>query len=369
MEMKANELKELAHKITYGKASDQEIMAFNRWYDARQYGQSEWNTSELGSQAEVHDLIKSKIDTHISPSKRSFIWQRLIYVAASVTLVLILGLLFYIYKGDDREKIVAFNGKSTLTLPNGKKIPISGTHGSLIIDPSRFSYQDGSLLTDKENLEEKTSDIQLEVTTQRGTRQQIRLPDGTNVWLNANSKLKFPAEFSKTVRSVTLTGEGYFEVAKDPAKPFTVRSRQQDVEVLGTQFNISAYDDEKSVKTTLIEGSVKLSDGKASKKLIPGNQAVNIAGQIIISNIDVNVAVAWKNKMFLFHNEDIKTIMRMIERWYDVQVVYIGQPTLETFSGGVSQFENLSQVLNSLESTGKVNFKVKGKVIQVTMAN
>jgi transmembrane sensor len=369
MKMEHDELKELAEKITYGRASDNEIMVFNRWYNARQHGQSEWDIAQLGSQSEIHDLLKAKIDGQIYPTKHGFIWRRLAYVAASVSIVLMLGVLFYIYNGDDREKIVAFNGKSTLTLPNGRKIPISDSHGSLIIDASKLSYQDGSVLTDKENLEQEAPDRQLQVTTQRGTTQQIRLPDGTNVWLNADSKLEFPAEFSKSRRSVILTGEGYFEVAKDAARPFTVRSKQQNVEVLGTQFNISAYDNEKSVKTTLIEGSVKLSDNSVNKKLIPGNQAVNTEGKIIVNNIDVNVAVAWKNKMFLFHNEDITTIMRMIERWYDVQVVYSGEPTLETFSGGVSRFDNLTQVLNSLESTGKVRFKVKGNVIQVSMDN
>ena len=165
---------------------------------------------------------------------------------------------------------------------------------------------------------------------------------------------------------VKLTGEGYFELAKDKLHPFIVKTNRQEVAVLGTHFNISSYDDDLVEKTTLLEGSVKLSASGNSKVLKPGQQAKLYDGKIQINETDTDLAVAWKNNEFVIESESIETIMKMIRRWYNVEVVYIGEKTSQRFSGKVSRFDKMSKVLEIVESTGEAHFEVKGRTVYVS---
>ncbi|MNL26796.1 fec operon regulator FecR [compost metagenome] len=193
------------------------------------------------------------------------------------------------------------------------------------------------------------------------------LSDGSKVWLNAASSLSFSTTLNEQgKRRVKLEGEGYFEVAKDKMHPFVVESEGQEVEVLGTHFNISAYKGEALMKTTLIEGSVKVLAQGQQKILVPGSEAVRSGNDILVRNVDAALAIAWKNDKFVFENERIQTVMKMVERWYNVQVVYEGEMPEDVFGGSVSRFDNVSQVLKILESTGRIHFKVEGRKIYVS---
>lgn len=203
------------------------------------------------------------------------------------------------------------------------------------------------------------------LSTAKGETYKVNLPDGTQVWLNAASSLTYPARFTSTNRKVTLTGEGYFEVAKDKAHPFIVGTDKQDVTVLGTHFNINAYTNESATKTTLLEGSVKVTADNQQQIIKPGQQAALRNGGIKVLEIDTELATAWKNNKFIFDGDDIQYIMRMVERWYNVEIVYDTYTANEKFYGGVSRYENVSEVLKSLESTGKIHFKVEGRKIFV----
>lgn len=212
------------------------------------------------------------------------------------------------------------------------------------------------------------------MSTPRGGQYKLRLPDGTDVWLNAASSITYPTAFINGERNVSVTGEVYFEVAKDKSKPFhvTVKSGSSDmkIEVLGTHFNINAYDDESSIKTTLLEGSVKVALGAESSLLKPGQQSVvqqnkstnNIA---VLSNVNLDEVIAWKDGYFQFNRADIKTVMRQIARWYDVEVVYEGAIPKDKFVGDLPMDANASQVLRTLEKV-QVHFRIEGKKIIVT---
>jgi ferric-dicitrate binding protein FerR (iron transport regulator) len=192
------------------------------------------------------------------------------------------------------------------------------------------------------------------------------LPDGTKVWLNAASSLKYPAAFAGNERRVELNGEAYFEVSKDPSKPFFVKTASQTVAVLGTHFNINSYTDESATKTTLLEGSVKVTGNNGqSVKIKPGEQAINYANAISIKeNVDTDEAIAWKNGKFMFKNTDLQTIMRQLSRWYDVDVEYQGKIEQKHYMGRISRNVPVSQIFEILKTSG-LNFTINGRKIIV----
>jgi ferric-dicitrate binding protein FerR (iron transport regulator) len=192
------------------------------------------------------------------------------------------------------------------------------------------------------------------------------LPDGSKVWLNAESSLRFPTAFTGNQREVTLTGEAYFEVAKNKEKPFRVEVDGMSINVLGTHFNVNAYLDENNIRTSLLEGSVKIIKGNLSELLKPGYQAVLNKKQdkIRITDADMDGVMAWKNGLFQFDGADINTIMHEIGRWYNVEIVYSGKVPARTFEGKISRNAELSEVLRILELS-KVKFSVVGRKIIV----
>ncbi|MDB5087420.1 MAG: FecR family protein, partial [Mucilaginibacter sp.] len=202
------------------------------------------------------------------------------------------------------------------------------------------------------------------VSTPRGGHYQVILPDGSQVWLNAASSIRFPTAFTDKERKVEISGEAYFEVAKNKALPFVVKVNSSEVRVFGTHFNVMAYTDEAAIKTTLLEGSVQFSNGSASCMLKPGEQSeLTKSGQVkVISGVDVDNAIAWKNNMFDFENTDIESVMRQLSRWYDVDVVY-NKKVNDRFFAEIPSSSKLSEVLKALELTGKVNFDIQGRKI------
>jgi transmembrane sensor len=216
-------------------------------------------------------------------------------------------------------------------------------------------------------LKNKSSEVVYNtISTPRGGQYQLMLADGSKVWLNAASSLRFPASFVGKERKVELLGEAYFEVAKNAKMPFKVKVNGMEVEVLGTHFNINSYENESTIRTTLLEGSVKINKNNSSSLLKPGQQAqMNKAGEIkIINDADVEEAIAWKEGKFQFDRADIHDIMRQLTRWYDVDVEYKGTVSSH-FGGTISRDVNLSQVLNMLHLTGEVKFQVEDRKVVV----
>ncbi|MEO6730332.1 MAG: FecR domain-containing protein [Ferruginibacter sp.] len=207
------------------------------------------------------------------------------------------------------------------------------------------------------------------IATPRSRQFQLVLEDGTKVWLNAESSIRFPTTFDKKERRVEITGEAYFEVAKNAAKPFTVSVNGMQVQVLGTHFNINSYSDESAIHTTLLEGSVRVIKDKEAKMLIPGQQAQlgNNGSFNVVKNVNTSEIVAWKNELFSFHDTDLKNLMRQVARWYDVEIVMPENIGPTTFNGNISRRSNLSDVLKMLELTDEVSFSIEGKKVIVHM--
>jgi ferric-dicitrate binding protein FerR (iron transport regulator) len=203
------------------------------------------------------------------------------------------------------------------------------------------------------------------LSTARGEQYQITLSDGTKVWLNAATTLTFPASFaSQAERAVEVNGEAYFEVAADPARPFKVRTRQQQIQVLGTSFNVNTYADEPFATTTLLRGAVSINGTQVLK---PGQQAVSTEnGTLKITTVNTDGIIAWKNGYFEFNDENIYEVMRKIARWYDVEVIYEGDIPTNEMEGTISRFENVSKVLNTIEKAGLLKFRINEKKIYVS---
>ena len=259
--------------------------------------------------------------------------------------------------------------KAVLTLADGSKIVLDSAHNGQLAQQgnAKVVNQDGHVTYHAGGKDGEI--VYNTMATPRGGQYQLVLPDGTKVWLNAASSIKYPTTFAGKERKVTLTGEAYFEVAKRN-NPFIVSiqspSGDGEVEVLGTHFNVNAYGDEEMVKTTLLEGSVKLVRNNKSILLRPGQQAGygNNDGPELLKDADMEEAVAWKNGVFLFNEAGIETVMRQVERWYDIEVSYAGKIPAGHFSGTVNRNANITQVLKILELSD-VHFRIEGRKIIV----
>lgn len=325
----------------------------------------------------ARDKINRKIPS--SPVRSINRYLRTWWAAAAI-LILISAGIFTLFNKTSKDQPIA--GKqapaSEIITPGGNKAVLTLADGTTIILDSAangtLSQQGNSKVIKKENgqLAYQSSNaaqaaIQYNtVTTIRGGQYQLILSDGSKVWLNAASSLRFPASFAGKERSVELTGEGYFEVARNPAMPFKVKiNGESEVSVLGTAFNINAYPDERTMNTTLIEGSVNFTavNGE-SVKLKPGQQAQSGSAVSVINNVDIDEITAWKSGWFNFDRADIASIMRQVSRWYNVEVVFQGQPSKKTFSGIVSRSHQISEVLKIMEKAG-VRFRIDGRKITV----
>lgn len=341
--------------------------------------------SEAKLSAKFLDLMEHArsmdIET-VRPSKVKRFSKILSYAAAVIILCLLSITAYYYYNHNNTEadkivqnipvlpesnEILPGGNKATLTLSNGQVIDLTNTQNGTLPTQSAIKIEKSNGLLSYSPENNKISEMNFNtISTPNGGQYQLILSDGTKVWLNAASSLKYPISFQGTERKVELTGEAYFEVASDKSKPFRVASKDQEVVVLGTHFNINAYGNEGSSQTTLLEGSVKVNVHNNIKLLKPGQQArVLPSSEIkIINNVETDAVIAWKNEKFQFVKADIQTVMRQIERWYDVEVEY--QAKISThFGGSISRNVNLDQVLNILQQTEKVRFEVKGKKIIV----
>lgn len=260
-----------------------------------------------------------------------------------------------------------------LTLADGRRIVLDSAQNGVVSQQGNLNVikNGGQVIYTKQGIVDETTYNTM--TTQRGKQFQLVLADGSKVWLNAASSIRFPTSFIGKERKVEITGEAYFEVAKNPSMPFKVyisptpgEAEGALVEVLGTYFNVNAYDDEQAIKTTLLEGSVKVTKGGASRLLKPGQQAqLPQKGEIILINkVDVEAVVAWKNGRFMFDGSDMKTIMAQVMRWYDVDVVYEGTMPERFFSADISRNTHLSVFLKVLEESD-IHFRIEGRKLIV----
>lgn len=259
------------------------------------------------------------------------------------------------------------SNKAILTLASGKVISLNDVANGIISKQKDLTVkkQQGGIVEYVASAEDKNP-VTNSISTPRGGQYQLVLSDGTKVWLNAASSLKFPSSFVGRNRTVELTGEAYFEVTKNKEMPFIVKFNDASIEVLGTHFDIKAYDDEET-KATLAEGSIKMNKNNQQKMLVPGQQVVvsKGAGNLEISPANMDEALAWKNGYFIFHDASIESIMKTAARWYDVDIAYDAGLKNKKFGGRVSKYKNISELLKNMELTGTIHFKIEGRRVTV----
>lgn len=371
----------LAKKWLAGKITDKERLKFDQWYNSFDDSQHELFSDE--TEQVMEDRIKQAIfnKAGLVQGRTTKLWPRIAIAAAAVG-ALVIGIYFFNAPGrlNDRRDALSYTNdiapgrnSAILTLPDGKTISLSDAKTGVVIDAGQIKYSDGTTVMSSSG--DHIGAQMVSASTPRGGTYQFTLPDGSKVWLNAASRISFPSQFSRDKRKVILEGEAYFEVTKKHS-PFIVSSRQQEVAVLGTHFNISAYFGEAHVKTTLLEGRVRVTHltyaGVATKItspviLKPGEQSLLSKDRITVSKVNTEAAVDWKNALFIFDNDKLEDIMKKVARWYNIEVVYLDQEVKrELFSGRISRSQNVSEVLNKLSQTGAVKFKIEGRRILIT---
>jgi len=376
------QVKQLIQNYLEGQCTEEETALLESWYlkQSTSFGRPDAEMIERSEEMMFNFLENSMVE------KRTVrLWPR-IAIASAVALVVI-GAYFFrsSFSTMDQENKAVLSadiapGKNgaTLTLANGRKIAINDFLAGNIASQSGVKISktnDGQIIYEVTGQGTTKTEYNT-LTTTRGEQVQVRLPDGSRVFLNAASSLRYPASFAKSAkRSVRLTGEGYFEVAKDKAHPFVVTSANQEVEVLGTHFNINAYTDEKAVKTTLMEGSVKVAarvaegpvgGGSMDKVLKPGQQSLLTENGIEVTEVNPDEVMAWQKGYFRFYDEDITSIMRKVSRWYNIEVEYSGALPKKGFNARITKYAGIREFLRKLEKTGDVHFKIEGRKVIVS---
>ncbi|MCP2025330.1 hypothetical protein L1276_000470 [Flavobacterium sp. HSC-32F16] len=378
--MKETEILELLQKYKNGTLSHEDKDQLDAWY-LKKASTSKLQLSEYELE-NSYEYLESKLPLH-QETKVISIWPRVV-AAASIALFLGTGI-FYFTKSKEKEKqiqvvekqneIAPGGTRGILTLSNGKQIVLAN-----ISEKDTIAHEgDKEEVTIKMNANgeityiinpnaagSKEDNSFNTLSTPTGGQYNIVLADGTKVYLNAVSSLKYPTQFNGDKRIVELEGEAYFEVAKNKNKPFIVKSDNQSIEVLGTHFNVHAYANESVVKTTLLEGSVAVTSKNQKTILKPGQQSdvSESFSKIKVREVDPETAIAWKNGRFKFDNADLKSVMKQLERWYGIKAEYRGDVSDVRFNGGTFRNKNLSEVLKVLE-LNNIKFKVEGKTVIV----
>jgi len=369
-----DQAEDLAEKWLAGNITPEEQAIFDKWYDAQP---EQIPTVEASSREEFRELMLRQIKSERSnkKNKRSSLVIKRSWLAATIAACILIAFGLFRYLGRQNEKMDSSiriaqmvqpgGNKALLTLSNGHTISLDEAQKGLLFSEGSVtvSKSESDLLIYKPNgqITEAARSYNT-LSTPRGGKFSIVLPDGTKVWLNASSSIRYPTVFTGGERKVTLTGEAYFEVVHNERMPFSVQIGKVTVADLGTHFVINGYENEPQLKVSLLEGAVKVIAGKTlnSKVLQPGQQAqLDQNGLIkVVNNADIQGEIAWKNGLFNFSGSDLKSIMRQLERWYNIQVEY--PPNLPEYHFGGQTYMNvsLSEVLKVLELNG-IHFKIE----------
>ena len=389
--MDKDALESLLDKYQRGECSPEEVQMVESWYAS--YDSRETQSLSKARQMEMYHSLTQKIQEETEQAgsrqlaRRKKIMLRVVGIAASLLLVISTLYVFNAQhtKGNapvsaikivPQHDLLPGSEKATLTLGDGTVVNLEEVKPGLVASQGNaklIKLSNGRLTYKIDKITSGYIPVN-EIRTPRGGAYQVVLPDGSHVWLNSTSSIRFPAEFSATERKIELTGEAYFEITHDAKRPFRVGLQSEaangstcSIEVLGTHFNVMAYADEQSVKTTLLEGSVRVSGEHINKILKPGQQAELKPdfSSAVVSSADIEEAIAWKNNLFWFNNADIHSVMRQVARWYNVDISYEGNVS-KIFKGSVPRDLTAAKLFDILERTGGVHFKITDKKVIVT---
>ena len=358
--MHKKELTELLERYRLGQCTSDELRLLHQTFnkvplsDSFQVDADELHSLQQQAEAEFYAVS--------GQNKRTPVWiRRVLPYAAALAVALTVGLYLFVLRQTDHERLISASEilpathQATLTLENGDVISLSETHEGIVINDNGITYNDG----DKSIVDlasEKADKVVL--STPKGRTYSVILSDGSKVWLNALSTLTYPAKFTGNERVVEISGEALFSVAKDTKRPFKVVSKDQQIEVLGTEFNISAYPDDNFTATTLINGHVKVAVNDTRGTLLkPGEQAINTTGGLRVQSVDTTPYIAWKDGFFYFKRLPLESALAQLARWYDIQVVYEGEKPQVNLFAELDRKLPLGSVLKSLERSG-LQFKL-----------
>ena len=383
--MDLQKINELTRKYADGTATQAEKEQLSEWYREKAYRDGTFPDDD---EATYHSML-DRINDVIKPPQKGPDYRFWI-LAASVTTVLGIGVYLFIRNNEVAPKysiaahkndVMPGGNKAILTLANGSKISLTDAGNGKVANQGGIQISktaNGQLIYTITTPKEPDASVQQgedtdvitynTIETPRGGQFQVLLPDGSRVWLNALSTIKFPVRFAKLKeRRIELTGEAFFEVQHNEASPFKVITGGQTIEDIGTEFNINAYPDEALTRTTLIKGAVKVSAGNHEAFLKPGQQAGSGSIDIKVSAANIDEVTAWKSGYFKFYDDNLEDIMRIIARWYNIRVIYQDESLKkETFGVVVTRFANISPLLKLMEQTGNANFKIDGTTITIS---
>lgn len=386
---------DLLKRFRSGECTEAEKQLVEAWYNELiNTGELEWEEDEQESiQATSENWLMQNIagdELEYVPVRRMHTAARAWWTAAAI-LVLMTGVAYYLNSKQQaallakkeetlKNDVAPGSNKAVLTLANGTTIVLDDASNGVVAKEGNAKVlkpADGQLLYEQGKEREQEQLSYNTLATPRSGQYQLILPDGSKVWLNSESSIHYPVSFAENERRVQITGEAYFEVARlklssGQQVPFIVEKGDMQIEVLGTHFNVNAYSDESAIKTTLLEGKVRVRQSAKGNEhavvLKPGEQAVAVghSSLTIRHSADVDNVVAWKNGLFHFESADIKTVMRQLARWYDVEVVYEGTTVKnDPLFVEVSRNTRLSDVLKVLQESGSARFTIQGKKIIV----
>jgi len=366
----------LAQKWRMNQLSPEEKTELEQWYagfdDSLLEEDSGGSVDELRQRLYLSILQKAEIPDRHRIGRR---WK-IGYAAAAILLVISAAVWLRVHQHPNEriarsvgQDIAPGGNRAILTLAGGRQIVLAAVQRGKVAEQEGAVIEktaDGTIRYDAVGTSGET--LYNTIATPRGGQYAVMLADGTKVILNAASVLRYPAAFAGGYRKVELSGEAWFEVARDKEHPFIVMAGGQQVDVLGTSFNLNAYEDEPGITTTLLTGSVRISDSitRRSGLLRPGQQSILNNHNLSFMDADTKEATAWKDGYFVFQSEDISSIMRKIARWYDVNVIFTGPKPTDQFNGSIQRYVNVSQVLRKLAFTNKVHFTIEGRQIEVS---
>ncbi|RQO75631.1 hypothetical protein DBR43_09850 [Pedobacter sp. KBW06] len=371
--MNTDKAQELLFKCKEGKLTQKEQMILDAWY--LQFGRDQGLIFTDQQLEEKRNRLWARILESTPAADQVSRSRSYRFTAIAASLLLIGNIAFFVFRKSSTELPISNRlsydiapgvHRASLTLPDGKKIILSDEANGLLVSESgiKISKTNDSLLTYENNTNTSSTVNINTLSTGRGETFQLRLPDGSKVWLNAASSLTYDAGLNRHgIRAVKLLGEAYFEIAKDKKRPFIVTTGNQVVRVLGTHFNINSYSEEPAIHTNLLEGSIMLNNRQI---LRPGEQAsFTKSGEIHVQDSDVKASIAWKDGKFIFESEDLESIMRKLARWYNIEIVYQGKVKNRPFTGSINKHINISKILDKLSFTGDVHFKIEGRRVIV----
>lgn len=379
--MEREKFNALLEKYRLGTLTPEEQAKLEAWYV--RYAAESPLKADPEIMRERLDQIASNLPLHRRPQK---LRRMTPYLSGAALLIIGFGLFFWIQKGEGgrNANLTAIHpgyNQATLTLADGRTISLDSAQGEIIMEDEGVVYSNGKKVGEAGYAEpDAVSNAQTNpdtpyaiLTTPKGGQYRIVLSDGTKIMLNASSTLRYPTRFTGAFRTVEISGEGFFEVVQAKDQPFVVKCKQLEINVIGTSFNVSSYPDEERERVAIITGRVKVGAVGLDREthdvqlLTPGKQATLQDSRLMVNTIDVDTEIAWTKGYFAFNTCTLEDVLKQLSRWYSIDEVSYSEQALkkELFSGTISRYDQISQVLHKLALTGTVAFRTEGQTIQV----